>query len=166
MRKPHFIAVTALGLYSALATAQVAVHVEPPHLEGSRQLEEQTEQGAVRDYLASWKAMQAALDQNQPDLLEKDFVGTAKDRLIGTVHQQVAAGIHSRYQDQSHNLQIVFYSPEGMSLELTDTVEYEVQVFDKDKQISTQRVHARYIVVMTPAEVRWRVRVLQQEESQ
>jgi hypothetical protein len=34
-------------------------------------------------------------------------------------------------------------------------------VFDHDKQLTTQQVHAHYIVVLTPAEVRWRVRVFQ-----
>jgi hypothetical protein len=65
------------------------------------------------------------------------------------------------YQDRSHDIQITFYSPEGLSVELVDNVEYDVQVSDKDKVVATQPVHARYVVVMTPTEVRWRVRVLQ-----
>jgi hypothetical protein len=44
---------------------------------------------------------------------------------------------------------------------LTDNVDYDVQVVDHDKVTTTQRVSARYIVVLTPAEVRWRVRVFQ-----
>jgi hypothetical protein len=164
MRKLHFVAAAALGAYSLFAMAQqVAVHVEPPHLDGPRQLEEQTQQAAVRDYLESWKSMQLALDQNQAGSLDRDFVGIAKDRLIGTINQQAAAGLHTRYQDRSHDIQFVFYSPEGLSIELTDTVDYDVSVFDKDKQVSTQQVHARYIVVMTPAEVRWRVRIFQNQ---
>jgi hypothetical protein len=161
MRRVLFITAFALCAYSASLAAQSSIHVEPAHLDGPRELAEQTEQGVIRDYLAAWQTLQIALDQNQPDLLNKDFVGTAKDRLADTVHQQVSAGIHSRYKDRSHNLQIVFYSPEGLSIQLTDTVDYDVQVFNGDKQISTQQVHARYIVVMTPAEVRWRVRVFQ-----
>jgi hypothetical protein len=50
-----------------------------------------------------------------------------------------------------------------LSIELTDTVEYDVQLLDHDKSQATQRVRARYIVVLTPAELRWRVRVLQAE---
>jgi hypothetical protein len=42
-------------------------------------------------------------------------------------------GIRTRYRDLSHDLQIVFYSPEGLSVELTDKVEYEVQLIDHDK---------------------------------
>ena len=79
--------------------------------------------------------------------------------------QQAALGIRTAYQDRAHDVQIVFYSPEGLSIELIDNVDYDVQVFDHDKLETTQQVHARYVVVMTPAEVRWRVRVLQAEED-
>jgi len=34
-------------------------------------------------------------------------------------------------------------------------------MLDHDKLQTTQQVRARYIVVLTPAEVRWRVRVFQ-----
>jgi hypothetical protein len=44
-------------------------------------------------------------------------------------------------------------------------VDYDVQVFDAGKQISTQTVRAHYVVVMTPAEVRWEVRVLQAQNE-
>lgn len=150
-----------LGALPVMAAAQATVHVEPPHLDGPRALAPQTAQAVVRDYLESWKAMRAALEQNQPGLLGADFVGTARNKLTKTIHEQAAAGIHARYQDRTHNLQIVFYSPEGLSIELADTVDYDVQVFDGDKLLSSQPVHARYLVMMTPSQVRWRVRVMQ-----
>lgn len=140
-----------------------AVRVEPAHLDGPRKLAAQTEQGAIRDYLESWKAMSKALEQNQPGLLNANFVGRAKDKLTETIHEQGSAGIHTRYQDRAHDLQIVFYSPDGLSIELVDNVDYDVQIFDHDQPISTQQEHAHYVVVLTPAEVRWRVRVLQAE---
>lgn len=151
------------GTAAGQDAAQPAVRVEPAHLQGPRALAEQTEQGAIRDYLEAWKAMRAALDQNQPGLLSADFVGTAKDKLTDTIHEQAAAGIHSHYQDRAHDLQIVFYSPDGLSIELIDNVDYDVQIFDHDHSLSTQQAHARYVVLLTPAEVRWRVRVLQAE---
>jgi hypothetical protein len=140
---------------------QVAVRVEPAHLQGPRVLAEQTEQGAIRDYLDAWKAMRAAMNQNQPGLLNADFVGTAKDKLTETIHEQAAAGIHTQYQDRAHDLQVVFYSPDGLSIELIDKVDYDVQVFDNQHSVSTQQTHAQYVVLLTPAEVRWRVRVFQ-----
>lgn len=150
-----------LGSLPAMVAAQAAVHIEKSHLDGPRALAPQTAQAVIRDYLQSWKAMRAALEQNQPGLLSADFVGTAKDKLIGTVHEQSAAGIRTRYRDRAHDLQIVFYSPEGLSIELTDTVDYDVQVFDHDKLLTSQPVHAHYLIMMTPSEVRWRVRVMQ-----
>jgi len=36
-----------------------------------------------------------------------------------------------------------------------------VELLDRDKSVGAQRVRDRYIVVMTPAETRWRVRVFQ-----
>ena len=151
----------AVAVAPLFCAAKPDVRVEPTHLQGPRQLEEQTQSAAVRDYLRAWETLRSALDQNNAGMLDRDFVGTARDKLAETVQQQAAAGIHTRYQDRSHDIQIVFYSPEGLSIELTDDVEYDVQMLDHDKVQTTQQVRTRYIVVLTPAEVRWRVRVFQ-----
>ena len=148
---------------SSLSAAEPTVRVRPPSVQGPRTLQEQTQAAVVRNYLQSWESFRAAFDQNNAGLLDSDFVGTAREKLGHTIQEQAALGIHTRYQDRSHDLQIIFYSPEGLSIELTDDVEYEVQVLDHDKVQSTQRVTAHYIVVLTPAEVRWRVRVMQAE---
>jgi hypothetical protein len=137
------------------------VRVEQASLQGPRPLPKQTETAAVRDYLQSWRSLKAALEQNRADLLDQSFVGTAKDKIAETIQQQTALGIHTRYEDRAHDIQFVFYSPEGLSIELTDTVEYDVEVLDHDKVKTVQHVTARYVIVLTPAEVRWRVRVFQ-----
>lgn len=142
-------------------TDQPSVRVETPNLQGPRQLEDTTATAAVRDYLESWQAFRSAFAQNRAALLDADFVGDAHDKLAATVHQQTAAGIHTRYTDHSHDIRIVFYSPDGLSIQIVDDVEYDEQVFDHEKTLATQHLHARYIVVLTPSEVRWRVRVLQ-----
>jgi predicted PhzF superfamily epimerase YddE/YHI9 len=90
-------------------------------------------------------------------------VGTAKDKLTETIRQQKALGIRTRYEDRTHDIQIVFYSPEGLSIEVTDKVEYDVQVLDHDRVKTTQHLASRYVIILTPAEVRWRVRVFQAE---
>jgi len=146
---------------SATATAQPTLRIEAANLQSSRPLQEQTGAAAIRDYLQSWQALQAALEQNRSNLLDSDFVGSAKDTLSATIQQQAALGISTRYQDRSHDLQVVFYSPEGLSIELTDNVEYDVQLLDQAKIKTTQHVSARYLIVLTPAEVRWKVRVFQ-----
>jgi hypothetical protein len=149
-----------------ILAAQPAVQVQPPDLHGSRALEKQTQAAVVRDYLESWQKFSAALDANQAALLDPDFVGTAREKLAATIDEQAKAGIHARYQDQSHNLQIVFYSPDGLSIQMIDNVEYDQQVFDHDKVLATQHVRTKYVVVLTPAEVRWKVRVFQAETEQ
>lgn len=154
-----------LATACSLCAAQADVRVEPTQLQGPRPLEEQTKNAAVRNYLQAWETLRTALEGNDIGPLDRDFTGTARDKLAETVQQQAAAGIHTRYQDKSHEIKIVFYSPDGLSLELTDEVEYDVQMFDRDKQLSTQQVHARYVVVLTPAEVRWRVRVFQAQSE-
>ncbi|HEY6445316.1 MAG TPA: hypothetical protein VIY53_02580 [Acidobacteriaceae bacterium] len=151
----------ALALASPLFAQQANVQVQPPDLHGSRQLEKQTGPAVVRDYIESWEKMSAALDQNQPALLNADFVGLAREKLAATIKTQSQIGIHSRYLGASHNLQIVFYSPEGQSIQLIDHVEYDEQVLNQDKVLATQHMKARCVVVLTPAETRWKVRIFQ-----
>ena len=163
MLKPVVVAIMTLSVSTALAGAQAAVHVTPPQLDGPRNLADITATAVVKNYIESWESLRAALSANNPELLDRDFVGTAKQKLTETIQQQAKAGIKSTYTDRSHDIQIVFYSPEGLSVELVDDVEYDVQVSSKGKMMATQPVHSRYVVVMTPTEVRWRVRVLQAE---
>jgi hypothetical protein len=151
----------ALALASPLFAQQPNVQVQPPDLHGSRQLEKQTAPAVVRDYIESWQKMSAALDRNQPALLSADFVGAAREKLAATIATQSKIGIHSRYLDTSHNLQIVFYSPEGQSIQLIDHVEYDEQVMNQDKVLATQHLKARCVVVLTPAQTRWKVRIFQ-----
>jgi hypothetical protein len=124
-------------------------------------MQDQTGKAAIRDYLQSWQTLGAALEQNRAGLLDSDFVGSAKNTFTATIQQQAALGISTRYQDRSHDLQFVFYSPDGLSIELTDNVEYDVQLLDQGRIKTTQHVSGRYLVVLTPAEVRWKVRVFQ-----
>lgn len=146
---------------TALAAQNPTVHIEPPNLQGSRPVEKQTEASVIRDYIESWNTLQSALDRNQSSLLDASFVGTARDKLANTIAEQTKMGIHANYSPHSHDLQIIFYSPEGSSIELVDTVEYDEQVSDRSKVLTTTPVHQRYLVVLTPSEVRWRVRILQ-----
>jgi hypothetical protein len=160
MKKP-LLAMMALAITLPCHAQQPSVRVEPVNLDGPRVLNDQTKAAVVRDYLQAWRTMSTALEQNRPDLLDHDFVGTAKDKLTNTIQDQVTTGITTRYLDRSHDLQIVFYSPEGLSIQLVDNVTYDVQFVDQGKVQATQTEQARYVVVMTPAEVRWRVRIFQ-----
>jgi hypothetical protein len=151
----------ALALPMSGMTDEPTVRVEPPHLQGSRPLEKQTEAAVLRDYLQSWKTLQVALDQNQANLLDQNFVGTAREKLANTIDEQSKLGIHTLYQERSHEIQIVFYSPDGQSIQMIDNVEYEQKVLDHDSILSTKPIRKKYLVVLTPTEVRWKVRVFQ-----
>ena len=158
----HVLALScALAMPAALCAQQPSVKVEPPHVQGSRPVEQLTEAAVVRDYLEGWQSFRAAMEQNRPALLSPAFVGTAQDKLTSTIQQQAALGIHTRYIDRSHDLQIVFYSPEGLSIQLIDNVAYDEQVFDQNNVLTTQHLRARYIAVLTPAATRWTVRIFQ-----
>lgn len=152
-------------LGSGMIAAQPEVTVDISQLKGPRPLEDQTKAAAIRDYLESWQGMNEALEQNQPNLLDEDFIGTARDKLADAIDEQAKAGIRTRYQDRAHHIQFLFYSPEGLSIELIDDAEYDVQVLDHEKPVSTVPVSARYIVVLTPAEIRWKVRVMQADSK-
>lgn len=153
--------VAVLCASAAVSAAQASVHVQPYHLEGPRPLADQTAHAVVQDYLEAWQTLHQALGENRVDTLDRDFVGAARDKLAETVQQQTKLGLRANYQDRSHDIQIVFYSPEGLSIQLIDNVEYDEQVSDHEKMLTTQHVTARYVVVLTPSETRWRVRVLQ-----
>lgn len=147
----------------AFGADQAAVNVESNHVQGPRVLADQTETAVIRDYLEAWHSLNTALGENRADLLQPEFVGTALEKLSDTVHDQARLGIRTRYRAQSHHVQVVFYSPEGLSVQLLDNVEYDVQLIDHDKVQTTQQVHEKYVVVLTPSEVRWRVRIFQGE---
>jgi hypothetical protein len=163
MKKPLFIVGSLFAAILALGSDQPAVHVAPTDSVGPRPLEKQTETAVIRDYLQAWHSMTGAFEQNRVDLLDPDFTGAAKERLAGTIREQAKVGIQTRYRDTAHEIQLVFYSPEGLSIQLVDTVEYDVQILDREAIVTTQHVRARYVAVLTPTEVRWKVRVFQTE---
>jgi len=156
------IVVCVLGMMSVVAgSAQATIHVKSPDSSGTSTLQDPTASAAIQDYLQAWEGFRSAMAQNRADLLDSEFIGTAKDKLTATIKQQEALGIRSAYQAKSHNIQIVFYSRDGLSLELIDDVDYDVQLLIHDRQSATKNVRARYVVVMTPTETKWRVRVFQ-----
>jgi hypothetical protein len=154
---------TVLAASGALAADQPSVKVEPTTLQGPRPLARQTESAVIRDYLHAWQGMAAAMDQNRPDLLDQDFVGEAREKLAATIADQSKLGVHVHYQDRTHDIKIIFYSPEGLSIQLVDDIEYDEQLLDNGKIVAEQPVHARYVAVLSPTEVQWKVRILQSE---
>lgn len=141
--------------------AQPSVRVAPMDSVGPRPVEKQTQSSVVRDYLQAWQTLGSAFSQSRADLLEGYFVGIAKEKLTDTIREQQNLGIQTIYRDESHDLQVVFYSPEGLSIQLLDNVEYEIEVRDQGKTVGTQHVRTRCVAVLTPTESSWKVRVFQ-----
>ena len=137
--------------------------VEPTDSVGPRTLEKQTETAVVRDYLQAWHSLSGALEQNRVDLLDADFVGTAKEKLSDTIQEQAKLGIQTRYRRQSARCATGLLLA-GRTIDSTSGYgDYDVQLIDHEKPQITQHVRARYVAVLTPTEVRWKVRVFQAE---
>lgn len=128
---------------------------------GPRQVEDSTEKAVARDYGRAWASMMTALSENRSDVLDADFVGVALDNLRERVNQQQQSGLRTRYVDRGHKLQAIFYSAEGSAIQLRDTAQFEVQYLDGNNVVHQEQRTENYTVVMTAAENRWKVRVLQ-----
>lgn len=125
-----------------------------------RRVEEATERRIAADYRLAWANLAAAMDSGSPAPLEGLFVGSAKDWLTKSVNDQQKSQMSIRYLGQNHNLQAVFYSPEGDVIELHDTAEYQRQVLSSGKLLQNDRGVHHYVVLMTPAADRWVIRDL------
>ena len=155
---PMFL--TIVSAVCCFGRDEAAIHVAHNDV-GPRQLEPQTRASVVQDYLEAWRGMDSALEQNAPAILDAFFIGTAKTTLTNTIEQQKHLKIHTSYKDVSHNIKIVFYSPEGLSIQLVDDVECQVDVRNHDGTMGSHTVRARYVAVLTPTESRWKVRIFQ-----
>ena len=169
----HLAAILSLGFLVALvivfvrplppaiaANAAPAISLDTSHA-GPRELEEQTQRSIVRDYGRAWSTMQQALAQDDAGVLQQYFVGMAKDKLAQAVAEQQKSGVRVRYQVRSHALQVVFYSPDGSAIEARDAAQLEMQVLDGGKVVYSENLTQPYLVLFTPAEDRWKVRLLE-----
>jgi hypothetical protein len=154
----------ACSVLPAYGAEQPTVQVEPAESGGACQIAPSTQTSVIRNYLQAWQSMATAFAENSPTGLGADFVGVAKQKLEAAIHQQEELGLKTRYADKAHDLKLFFCSPEGMSVELVDTVDYEISIQDQTQ--APQHVRARYVAVLTPTETRWKVRVFQAEPKQ
>lgn len=161
----------ALLLTFALAVVPSSPAQNPPELpavqlntesNAGRPVEDLTRKSVARDYARAWRTLNQALTQNRAEGLENDFVGVAQEKLAAAVEDQAKAGLHRRYVDHGHKVDVLFYSPDGVSIQLRDTANVELQVLDGDRLIHSEQLTLHYISLMTPTEVRWKVRLLQE----
>jgi hypothetical protein len=163
---PHKLLLSSCLLATMLLAGdhpQPTVRIEALDLHGSAVMERQTQAEVIRDYLEAWKSLNGALRENRPELLEEAFVGNAKEKLATTIEEQKQAGIQTTYRDRAHDITLVFHSPDDLSTQLVDKVEYEVEIKDQEKTQVSQHATSRFVAVLTPTELRWKVRILEAE---
>jgi hypothetical protein len=124
-------------------------------------VEDTTERAVSRDYAAAWQVMVDALKQNRTDILAANFIGNANDKLTAAIEDQRKNGLHQEIVDRGHQVDAVFYSPEGSAMELHDTAQVQLQLMDGTKVIHSQDATVHYVVLLTAAENSWKVRVLE-----
>ena len=150
------MAVTLFALSLPAQDIRLAVaHAVP------RQVEDTTQKAIVRNYSGAWVAMAEALEKNNPAALDAAFTGAAHDQLAARIHDQKQTGLHTQISDRGHNLEAVFYSPDGSAMQLHDSVDVEIQVMDGGTVVHSEQTTLHYVVLMTVAEDRWKVRLLQ-----
>jgi hypothetical protein len=152
------LALVAGNLKAADASPQVTLNVTKA---APRTVEPLTQRALLRDYKFAWANLAQALESNSVDSLNGLFAGTANTWLKGKVSTQRQSGLSSRYSNQTHKVDAVFYAPEGDVIELHDTAEYDYQVLDGGKSIHSEHAVVHYVVLMTPGADRWVVRQLQ-----
>ncbi len=140
------------------------VQFDIPHI-GPRQMEDVTGRNIPRDWGRAWQTLALALEQNRPDLLGRYFTGLAQQKLAAAIATQVKTGLRTRYVDHGHRLAAYFYSPDGGALELHDTADLEIQIFDGNDLVHSDRVTLHYIGLMAPAAGHWEVRLLESVPS-
>ena len=146
------------AMSSAASAPEVVLSVSKA---GPRAVEPLTERSLLRDYTFAWSSLALALESNSEGPLNGLFAGDASDWLHEAVKHQEKNRLTSRYLNQSHKVEVVFYAPEGDVIELHDLAEYDYEIVDAGKVVHNEHVIVRYVVLMTPGADRWVVRQLQ-----
>lgn len=153
--------VTACYCLSALAADSAPQVVLNTAKATPRSMEDLTEKALLRDYKFAWANLEQAIESNSTAPLNALFTGTASKWLNDAIATQRQNGMTSRYLNQNHKVEAVFYSPEGDVVEMHDTADYDLEVLDGSKTIHSEHVTVRYVVLMTPGADRWVIRQLQ-----
>jgi hypothetical protein len=167
----------ALGLCILLGFAST-IHAAPPAPDPSsiiqsfdvasatpRPVEETTALAIQRDYTQAWQSLVAALEQNRAEMLDENFIGGARQHWQDAIHAQQQNGLSRRIVDHGHRVRVKFYSLDGSALEAIDTADLEIQYREGSQLLSSERIQAHYLVLLTPAESSWKVRILQEIPS-
>ena len=130
-----------------------------------REVENVTQNAVLRDYTLAWQGISTAFANNTLKPLNENFTGFALDKLTQRVKDQKQHGLTTRIIDHGHKVDAIFYSPDGAAIELKDTASIETQVMDGGKVIHSDQAQIHYYAVMTGAEDRWKIRVLESAQQ-
>jgi len=152
-------------LTKVLADSRVAIQLNVERA-APRQVDDSVQQAIVRDYSAAWQSLASALATNNDSALKDDFVGYALDKLTQRVKDQRQSGLTTRIIDRGHQVEAIFYSPDGSAMQLRDKAALETEILEGGSVIHAEREQLTYYVIMTGAEDRWKVRVLDSAEKE
>ena len=147
-------------LQRMLADSKLSVQLEVKNAQ-PREVEDVTQNAIVRDYTLAWQAISTSLANNTLQPLNDNFAGFALDKFTQRVKDQKQNGLTTRIIDHGHKVDAIFYSQDGAAIELKDTASIETQVLDGGTVIHSDQAQIQYYAVMTGAEDRWKVRVLE-----
>lgn len=165
---------TAFSLFLLLSLAPTTTSAAPPTPDQSviqsfdadsatpRPVEETTALAIRRDYAQAWQSLVMALEDNRIETLGENFTGVARQQWENAIHAQQQNGLSRRIVDHGHQIRVSFYSLDGSALEAVDTADLEIEYRNGSKLLSSERVRARFLVLLTPAESSWKVRILQE----
>jgi aminopeptidase N len=147
------------ALPSSVSAASLALDVSSA---APRQVEDTTASSIERDYAHAWSALSSALQANRAELLDENFTGAARDHWQHAIDSQRQNGLSRRIVDRGHHLRVLFYSLDGSALEAEDLADLEIEYRDGEKVLSSEHVTLRYLVLLTPAENSWKIRILEE----
>jgi hypothetical protein len=154
-----------LPAQTTYANARPAVDLKTEHAV-PREVNETVQQAVARDYASAWQALETALANNNAAPLNDNFIGFAHDQFLRRIEDQQQSGVKTRIVDHGHRVDAIFYSPEGAAIELRDLATLETQILDGETVIHSERARIFYYAILTGAEDRWKVRVLESTMGQ
>lgn len=161
-------AAIALCILFGVASVPATIHAAGPghSLDTSsatpRAVEDTTAAAIERDYAYAWKSLVSALDANHPELLNENFTGIAREHWQQAIDLQRQNGLSRHIIDHGHSLRVTFYSLDGSALQAEDIADLEIEYRDGSKVLSSERIKSRYLVLLTPAENSWKIRILEE----
>jgi hypothetical protein len=127
-----------------------------------REVEDTTEKAIVRDYSTAWRTIESGLANDDVNALDEGLVGLARDQFAAAIDQQKKTGMKVRYTDGGHQLEAVFYSPDGSAMQLRDTAKLSREILDGNKVIHRDDITAHYLAIMSVSEDHWKLRSLEE----